>query len=134
MDLLCKYEIRATANLKPWNIKVVDIKGKPMLQATLNEQKIDDFLDYLKLEFNYLVGRINPGSISEAMVQQIGYETKRFGFLVEFFSYLARAATDSYDMSSQSIDMLNSIFNKLNGDLEFDEKFESNLTISFKCC
>lgn len=59
------------------------MNDKPLFQQILNQQGITDFWDSLKKEMIYLLGRIDPRSISETTVQQIAFETQRFGFLVE---------------------------------------------------
>jgi hypothetical protein len=69
----------------------------------MSEQKITNFWEDLKKELIYLIGRIDPRNISETTVQQIAYETQRFGFLVEFFSYLARAANTVNNNSNNNL-------------------------------
>uniref|UniRef100_A0AC35FDZ6 RZ-type domain-containing protein n=1 Tax=Panagrolaimus sp. PS1159 TaxID=55785 RepID=A0AC35FDZ6_9BILA len=121
----------------------------------MSEQKITNFWEDLKKELIYLIGRIDPRNISETTVQQIAYETQRFGFLVEFFSYLARAAntvnnnsnnnlqqnalgmifsyltrtpSNSNDINQDVADLINQIFEKLNGSKDFDENLEKELS------
>uniref|UniRef100_A0A914QGV9 NFX1-type zinc finger-containing protein 1 n=1 Tax=Panagrolaimus davidi TaxID=227884 RepID=A0A914QGV9_9BILA len=83
IKLLTKYEARAVENIKPMNIEIKNIQNKPIFKQIMSEQKITNFWEDLKKELIYLIGRIDPRNISETTVQQIAYETQRFGFLVE---------------------------------------------------
>uniref|UniRef100_A0A914P238 RZ-type domain-containing protein n=1 Tax=Panagrolaimus davidi TaxID=227884 RepID=A0A914P238_9BILA len=145
IETLTKYEKRGHENIEAFDqrlisnrnkrkfdkfnvVKTDDIKEMPNFKSKLLQLQISNFWEYLEGECNTLISVINPNSISQLMIQQISYEVQRFGFIIDLFTYFSKAIQNKVDFNLAEIDLINEIFENMNGNKEFDDNFEKEIS------
>uniref|UniRef100_A0A915EPG5 RZ-type domain-containing protein n=1 Tax=Ditylenchus dipsaci TaxID=166011 RepID=A0A915EPG5_9BILA len=112
--------------------------SQPNLSSILIKNKIShrDFKNMLLEEIVYLVNRLCEAddikSISQLMLQQIGCETKRFGFLVNLTQYLVQVYKGSQTFESENNARLDQLLEGLNGNKSFEGENSEQLSSIFE--